>query len=97
MLHNWKDLIRQVCVNATGKTLDGEPGDWGSALYQLIHEAYKRPGDDEDQCVMAVLIALHQALDGQTSLLDLAHLCVQFDRQHNPFFDGVKPDREANP
>lgn len=83
-MHNWTALMHMFITNATGKTLDSEDGDWDTALFQLICEAYQQKMDYKDKEVVCVLISLHEAIKGKTSLTALAQMCVSFTQAKPP-------------
>lgn len=85
-MHDWNTLLSLVIKNANGETLDGQPGDYEAALYQLISEAYEQTNDDDDKAVLAVLITLHQSMigNGKVTLWDLTRHCISLNTTGRP-------------
>lgn len=75
MRHNWEALLTRLVQNRCGIDLEGLPGEWDSALQQLIAESYSQVMDDGDRSVLVVLLVLHEAIQGKISLANLVKVC----------------------
>lgn len=79
--HNWSQILHWLISNRMGETLDGEPGSWDTALFQLIAESYKQTNDDQDLMVLCTLICLHEGIKGKLDLEDLAEACMEISKR----------------
>lgn len=57
--------------------------DWSAKLRSLItSEGHFAALDADDQSVLATLIVLCRAVEGEFSLTDLTSVCIAFDEMH---------------